>query len=532
MLPPAPPAPADARTRRRCARTGVRDAGASSSRWVAVVALLAVAAAVAAWLDGRRDASAICAMKSPSGSPPSRRRRRRPARRKPTSRPSCATRRRAPRCSRRGSRESQAQQAALEALYRDLAPSRDEIALSEIEQVLLVASQQLQLAGNVPSALTALQLADAKLQRLDRPQFVPLRRALSREMDQLKAVPFVDVTGLGLKLDQAIAGVGTLPLAMDERLPPPVADAAPPADEPRVAAVPARCVGRHEAARADRIVRSTRGAAAPAVAAVFPARESAPAAPVGAHRARQPRRRELQGRHRGVGGVGRPVFRHAHEARAGAAGDAEADRRDAARRRDARPLAQPRSAARAAALAGPHARARPPARRPRADVRVRILFWFLLLAAAAVGGRARRESRQRLRAVRRAAVSRRAVAQSAAAAPVARLRRPAMRCCDSRCARRRCRAKFARMRRRQQEARARAKLDAAVVALLEGRYGKARQFAEESARHSRRARDSPRWSRRARRSTRATSRRPKLTSPDQLRRRQASPCRGSCSMPR
>ena len=99
--------------------------------------------------------------------------------------------------------ESQAEQAALEALYRDLAPSRDEIAVSEIEQVLLVASQQLQLAGNVPSALTALQLADAKLQRLDRPQFVPLRRALSRDMDRLKAVPFVDIVGMSLKLDQA-----------------------------------------------------------------------------------------------------------------------------------------------------------------------------------------------------------------------------------------------------------------------------------------------------------------------------------------
>ncbi len=128
--------------------------------------------------------------------------------------------------------ESQAQQTALEALYRDLAPSRDEIALSEIEQVLLVASQQLQLAGNVPSALTALQLADAKLQRLDRPQFVPLRRALARDMDQLKAVPFVDVTGLGLKLDQAIAAIATLPFAMDERLPPPATDGAPAVDGP------------------------------------------------------------------------------------------------------------------------------------------------------------------------------------------------------------------------------------------------------------------------------------------------------------
>jgi len=127
--------------------------------------------------------------------------------------------------------ESQNQQAALEALYRELAPSRDEWALTEIEQVLLLASQQLQLAGNVSAALAALQLADSKLQRLDRPQFVPLRRALARDMDRLKAVPFVDVPGLSLRLDQAIAAVDSLPLALEERVPPP---AAPPpvADEP------------------------------------------------------------------------------------------------------------------------------------------------------------------------------------------------------------------------------------------------------------------------------------------------------------
>jgi len=127
--------------------------------------------------------------------------------------------------------ESQTQQAALEALYRELAPSRDEWALTEIEQVLLLAGQQLQLAGNVPSALAALQLADAKLQRLDRPQFTPLRRALSRDMDRLKAVPFVDVTGLSLRLDQAIATIDTLPLALEERLPA-APSSPPPANEP------------------------------------------------------------------------------------------------------------------------------------------------------------------------------------------------------------------------------------------------------------------------------------------------------------
>jgi uroporphyrin-III C-methyltransferase len=197
-----------------------------SSRWVAIVAILAVVVGIAGWLDGRRTerdlknevAERLAAVEATTQATGK-------------AQTDLATEMRDAQArtklleTRIG--ESQAQQAALEALYRDLAPSRDEIALSEIEQVLLVASQQLQLAGNVPSALTALQLADAKLQRLDRPQFVPLRRALSREMDQLKAVPFVDVTGLSLKLDQAIAAVGTLPFAMDERLPPAVAETAP-----------------------------------------------------------------------------------------------------------------------------------------------------------------------------------------------------------------------------------------------------------------------------------------------------------------
>lgn len=127
--------------------------------------------------------------------------------------------------------ESQSQQAALEALYRELTPTRDEWALTEVEQILLLASQQLQIAGNVSNALAALQVADQKLQRLDRPEFVPLRRAIGRDIDRLKAVPFVDVSGLSLRLDQAIVAVDTLPLALEERLPSPP-ESAPPKDEP------------------------------------------------------------------------------------------------------------------------------------------------------------------------------------------------------------------------------------------------------------------------------------------------------------
>ena len=122
--------------------------------------------------------------------------------------------------------ESQAQQASLETLYRELAPSRDELALNEIEQVLMLAGQQLAIAGNVQSALAALQLAEAKLARFDRPQLVALRRALARDIDRLKSVPYVDVAGIAVKLDQVIAAIDSLPLAKDERLPKP---APPPA---------------------------------------------------------------------------------------------------------------------------------------------------------------------------------------------------------------------------------------------------------------------------------------------------------------
>src|SRR5471032_385005 len=94
--------------------------------------------------------------------------------------------------------ESQSQQAALEALYQELSRSRDEWALSEIEQMLIIASQQLQLAGNVPAALTALTAADNRLSRSDRAQFIPLRKLVEKDMERLKSLPFVDVTGMAL----------------------------------------------------------------------------------------------------------------------------------------------------------------------------------------------------------------------------------------------------------------------------------------------------------------------------------------------
>lgn len=113
--------------------------------------------------------------------------------------------------------ESQSQQVALEALYQELARNRDEWQLAEIEQVLAIAQQQLQLSGNVRAALLALQLAEGRLSRADRPQFLPVRRALARDIERLKALPALDVPGLSLALDRLAASVDGLPLAFEER---------------------------------------------------------------------------------------------------------------------------------------------------------------------------------------------------------------------------------------------------------------------------------------------------------------------------
>ena len=123
--------------------------------------------------------------------------------------------------------ESQSQQLALESLYQELSRNRDEWALAEIEQVLTIAAQQLQLSSNVRAALLALQLAESRLARSDRPQFIPIRKAVARDIERLRAVPSIDVAGVSLKLDALVAAVDALPLAFDERTADPAKGAKP-----------------------------------------------------------------------------------------------------------------------------------------------------------------------------------------------------------------------------------------------------------------------------------------------------------------
>ncbi|MFH0934762.1 MAG: uroporphyrinogen-III C-methyltransferase [Pseudomonadota bacterium] len=116
--------------------------------------------------------------------------------------------------------ETQNQRAALEELYRDMSSNRDQTALAEVEQMLLVAVQQLQLSANVKAALIAMQQAENRLQRLDRPAFAGLRKRIAQDIDRLRALPDIDTPAINARLDGMIARVDGMVLAQDARLQP------------------------------------------------------------------------------------------------------------------------------------------------------------------------------------------------------------------------------------------------------------------------------------------------------------------------
>ncbi|MFM0669965.1 fused uroporphyrinogen-III synthase HemD/membrane protein HemX [Paraburkholderia sediminicola] len=132
--------------------------------------------------------------------------------------------------------DAQAGQQALQQQYADLARNRDDWTLAEVGQMLSAASQQLQLTGNTQLALFALQSADTRLAASDSPQAVTVRKAIAQDIDKLKAAPSTDLTGMAIKLDNAIDQVDELPLSGEAPIAHATPQAATWADTAKVAA--------------------------------------------------------------------------------------------------------------------------------------------------------------------------------------------------------------------------------------------------------------------------------------------------------
>lgn len=114
--------------------------------------------------------------------------------------------------------ETEGQAVALESLYMEYSRSRSDQALAEVEQAINIAAQQLQLAGNFEAGLIALQGAEARLATPDQGHLQALRRALIRDIEELKSHPQVDVSGLALKLEILMDRADRLPLAFEVQL--------------------------------------------------------------------------------------------------------------------------------------------------------------------------------------------------------------------------------------------------------------------------------------------------------------------------
>lgn len=110
------------------------------------------------------------------------------------------------------SERSEALSQSIEKVYEDLDRSLDSWALEEVEQLLRIANHSLQLSGDVSTAVAGLELADARLEELANPAFLPVRERLADNITALKSLEPVDTAGLSLRLSGMAAKVEDLPL--------------------------------------------------------------------------------------------------------------------------------------------------------------------------------------------------------------------------------------------------------------------------------------------------------------------------------
>jgi uroporphyrin-III C-methyltransferase len=113
--------------------------------------------------------------------------------------------------------EAAGQQAQLEKLYRALSNDSLDVALADLEGVILLAAQQAASGGSLQGPLIGLQAAEAKLDRLADPSLGNLKRALSKDVERIRLMSQQDTGGMAQKLEAISAQVDVLPLLSEAR---------------------------------------------------------------------------------------------------------------------------------------------------------------------------------------------------------------------------------------------------------------------------------------------------------------------------
>ena len=104
------------------------------------------------------------------------------------------------------------QRGQLEDLIQSVARSRDENLVADIESAMRAAMQQAALTGTAEPLLSTLRQSDERLARSNQPRLEPVRRAIARDIDRVKAASVADVATLSTKVDEAMRMIDELPL--------------------------------------------------------------------------------------------------------------------------------------------------------------------------------------------------------------------------------------------------------------------------------------------------------------------------------
>ncbi len=111
------------------------------------------------------------------------------------------------------------QQAQLELLYRAVTEDTIDAMLADVESSIALAAQQLAAAGNPQGPLIALQGAEHRLARGNDARLVPLRAAIARDIERLRAAAGGDSVALAMRLDGLIGKIEDLPLLATQARP-------------------------------------------------------------------------------------------------------------------------------------------------------------------------------------------------------------------------------------------------------------------------------------------------------------------------
>lgn len=136
-------------------------------------------------------------------------------------------------------RETQSQYTALEQAWQTFNDSSgDDVLANDVERLLTIADQQLRLAGSVGNAIVALETAQSRIARADRPRFASLQQTINGDLDRLRAVPTIDIPTQSNRIERLATLIGTAPLLVPDAVSPGESAAAqapfpaPVADEP------------------------------------------------------------------------------------------------------------------------------------------------------------------------------------------------------------------------------------------------------------------------------------------------------------